>query len=179
MFLATRSRRTPNAEGAAPASARLPRTAGAPVPKELGIGTRPKSCTLEGSCLSIPLLFCQVVSAMRAELRRALTTRHRPVHNHARAKVAPACARPSRCPPAQKMHAGKKDVKHTLLFILGASGDEESPISRRSPEALWRGAGVRPPPRPRTPSEREVCLHDITRSNHDGAARTRGPSARF
>ena len=93
---------------------------------------------------------------MRAELRRALTTRHRPVHNHARAKVAPACARPSRRPPAQKMHAGKKDVKHTLLFILGASGDEESPISRRSPEALWRGAGVRPPPRPRTPSQREV-----------------------
>ena len=32
--------------GAAPASARLPRAAGAPIPKELGIGTRPKSCTL-------------------------------------------------------------------------------------------------------------------------------------
>ena len=82
---------------------------------------------------------------MRAELRRALTTRHRPVHNHARAKVAPACACPSRRPPAQKMHAGKKVVKHALLFLLGASGDEESPnfggaVARR------RGAPASPPP---------------------------------
>eukprot|EP00964_Phaeocystis_antarctica_P090730 scaffold58092_cov42-Phaeocystis_antarctica.AAC.1 len=50
---------SPNAErrgphGAAPASARLPRTAGAPIPGELGVGTRPKRCTLEQSCLSIP-----------------------------------------------------------------------------------------------------------------------------
>ena len=50
---------SPNAEcrgrrGAAPASARLPRTAGAPIPKDLGTGTWPKSCTLERSCLSIP-----------------------------------------------------------------------------------------------------------------------------
>ena len=66
---------------------------------------------------------------MRAELRRALTTRHSPVHNQARAKVAPACARPSRRPPAQKMHARKKVVEHTLLFLLGACGDEESPNS--------------------------------------------------
>ena len=104
---------------------------------------------------------------MRAELRRALTTAHRPVHNHARAKVVPACARPSRRPPAQKMHAGKKVVKHTLFFLLGAS---LAMRSRRTPEALWRGAGVRPPPRPRTPSQGEVCLHEITRSNHTGPA---------
>ena len=70
------SRRTPNAEGAvAPqVSARLPHTAGAPIPKELGVGTRPKRCTLERSCFTISSLFCQVFSAMRAELRRALTT---------------------------------------------------------------------------------------------------------
>ena len=70
------SRRTPNADGAvAPqVSARLPHTAGAPIPKELGVGTRPKRCTLERSCFTISSLFCQVFSAMRAELRRALTT---------------------------------------------------------------------------------------------------------
>ena len=55
-------------------SARLPHTAGAPIPKELGVGTRPKRCTLERSCFTISSLFCQVFSAMRAELRRALTT---------------------------------------------------------------------------------------------------------
>ena len=110
---------------------------------KLGIGTRPKSCTLEGSCLSIPLLLCQVVSAMRAELRRALSTRHSPVHNHARAKVAPACARLSRRPPAQKMHAEKKVVEHTLLFLLGACGDEESPNSGGA-VARRRGAPTGP-----------------------------------
>eukprot|EP00964_Phaeocystis_antarctica_P062208 scaffold37257_cov53-Phaeocystis_antarctica.AAC.1 len=55
------------------------------------------------------------------------------------------------------MHAEKKVV---LLAMR----------SRRTPEALWRGAGVRPPPRPRTPSQGEVCLHEITRSNHTGPA---------
>ena len=74
---------------------------------------------------------------------------HRLVHNHARAKVAPACAHPSRRPPAQKMHAGKKVVNHTLLFLVGDSGDEELPISGRRPPlgvARRRGAPASPPP---------------------------------
>eukprot|EP00964_Phaeocystis_antarctica_P058439 scaffold34669_cov62-Phaeocystis_antarctica.AAC.1 len=60
------------------------------------------------------------------------------------------------------MHAGKKVVKHTLFFLLGASGDEESPNSGGA-VARRRDA---PPPRPGTPSQGEVCLHEITRSNH-------------
>ena len=80
---------------------------------------------------------------MRAELRRALSPRHSPVHNHALAKVAPACARLSRRPPAQKMHAEKKVVEHTLLFLLGACGDEESPNSGGA-VARRRGAPTGP-----------------------------------
>ena len=99
---------------------------------------------------------------MRAELRRALTTRHRPVHNHARAQVAPACARPRRRPPAQKMHAGEKVVKHTLFSLLGASGDEESPNSGGA-VARRRGAPASPrPPRTNSSQSGHACSNELS-----------------
>ena len=103
------SRRTPNAEGAvAPqVSARLPHTAGAPIPKELGVGTRPKRCTLERSCLTTSSLFCQVFSAMRAELTRGQTTATRPPPRaQSRSGEGGACLRPPQSPAA-----GPKDAR--------------------------------------------------------------------
>ena len=93
-------------------SARLPHTAGAPIPKELGVGTRPKRCTLERSCFTISSLFCQVFSAMRAELRRALTTATAPCTITLATGEGGACLRPPQSPAAGPKDARWKEGGH-------------------------------------------------------------------
>eukprot|EP00964_Phaeocystis_antarctica_P023159 scaffold12948_cov51-Phaeocystis_antarctica.AAC.1 len=76
---------------------------------------------------------------MKAELRRALTTRHRgpPPRAQSRSGEGSACLR-----PLQSLPAGPKDARWN---DGGASGDEESPISGGA-VARRRGAPASPPP---------------------------------